>query len=816
MGTYSTALKTRLRWRRSRWVVAILATLWCAAASAQDRLVDREPFDRILLDSANDNRSLDVLPLTFPDGRLPDPFPKSGTLRVVLVDYPLQEFEVKWANIKEIRLFAQLVLDEAEQLARGGRFRQAYEYLSYLQRYHADLPGLFPAMENVLELEVARSYAQGAFEQSWMVLNTLIDRNPKHPGINRALSNVASGLLERQIATSDFRSARHYVGLLEDRFGEVGRTIADRWRERLRGMAAQRVQEARAHFASGRIDEARSGVRAALAIEPGLDEALRLARQIAIARPRIIVAVVAEAAPTLTRRLDDWAARRIEPLVDPPLVELRGFSADGGEYRSPYGELLRESSGSTTLVLSPKADRDSLTAYTLARRLVTLARSSQGELGTLLARQLSEIAVNGTQAVQIKWRYPHVRPEALLGIGLNDEVRLDVESGAAAGQSEQERSAGRPLESNPLGPFQFKRRTLEEVSFARQTPASAPEGAAEIDAKVPVQEIVERTFASEDEAVAALLRGEVDMVERISPTHVPRLTTQDGIIVSQYALPTVHVLVPSAENRLMAIPELRRALVYGVDRQSVVNELLISDGPRDSAVAISGPLPPGNSFTDPIGYAYDRAIEPRAYDPRLAATLATVAARLHNPPQPSGRDSQEASAEEVELPELTLAHPSLPLPRAVCQAIAQELEAAGIPIRLAEYLPEDLRDGKLDCDLRYAELAMWEPVVDVYRLLGPRGEVGTCSARMGLALSRLDQARTWQEVREALHEVHRVARDELVVIPLWQTTNYFAYRASIEGVTSQPVTLYHNVANWRIQSDVAARRGMPDAEATTQ
>jgi hypothetical protein len=76
---------------------------------------------------------------------------------------------------------------------------------------------------------------------------------------------------------------------------------------------------------------------------------------------------------------------------------------------------------------------------------------------------------------------------------------------------------------------------------------------------------------------------------------------------------------------------------------------------------------------------------------------------------------------------------------------------------------------------------------------------------MSLALSKLEQAVSWQDIRRRLGEVHRIAADELVVIPLWQTVNFYAYRRTAADVGKKVVSLYQNIERWKQPAEVAAR-----------
>ena len=94
-------------------------------------------------------------------------------------------------------------------------------------------------------------------------------------------------------------------------------------------------------------------------------------------------------------------------------------------------------------------------------------------------------------------------------------------------------------------------------------------------------------------------------------------------------------------------------------------------------------------------------------------------------------------------------------------------------------------------------LAVWEPMHDARRLLSSTGVAGRASALMAAALDQLDRAENWNQARDQLREIHRIAHYDLPLIPLWQTVNHFAHRKSLGGVEANPVTLYQDLPKWR-------------------
>jgi hypothetical protein len=131
-----------------------------------------------------------------------------------------------------------------------------------------------------------------------------------------------------------------------------------------------------------------------------------------------------------------------------------------------------------------------------------------------------------------------------------------------------------------------------------------------------------------------------------------------------------------------------------------------------------------------------------------------------------------------------------------------QLERAGIQVKLTEFSSDDLLAGKVEYDLRYAELAVWEPLIDARSILGEHGLAGEVpSGAMQAALRQLDQASNWNDVRARLAEIHDITHHELPVIPLWQTVNYFAHRDTLRGIGESPVALYQNIESWSFAAD---------------
>ncbi|MCH2115284.1 MAG: ABC transporter substrate-binding protein [Pirellulales bacterium] len=775
------------------------------------RLLDRVPFDRITLDAASGGHKIDILLLS--ERHVPNPLPVNGDLEVRRLSQPSVQYTIRWASIAQVEFFEQLLLKEARRLTATANLDEAYEYLYFLAQHYSHLEGLAAAQEKYLVQDAGATYRAKRYDESLTVLLALYNLNPRRVGLEKQVEVVSDLLIQEHLSEKNFTSARGVLKLLQQGFPQLGLENIATWQQKFQSDVARQLALARRAMDQGNSRLARQAVRRANGILPENPAAMSLVQEINQRWSEIVVGVSTLASETGRTLLGDWTASRIRPLMAPQLVELVDFGAEGGIYRFRGGELASDDSGLGLEVrLDKTALAEGITPERIAVQLLRMSDPASLSYQVGLGGLLKTVGIDEGQHVQIKWHLSHVRPEALLQMPL--EQVLGGNKPPLAYHAFQE--------ENQLDRIRYSRRAAADPRAPTENPLR-PSGRQSPQVAGP-KTIIERVIPNEQEAIDALLQGDVDALDRIPPWQVERLRESKKIIVDFYRLPTVHVLIPNYANPLLGCREFRRALCYGIDRKRILNELILGGQPAPGFGVLSGPLPRGSTQSDPIGYAYDPVISPLPYEPRLAAVLAKVA-RLsvakkasalaaNTAAKKSGKEIENTSektpvpqnAVEVAAQPLVLAFAPDALARSACQTIKRQLDAIGIPIELRELAP---RMGPLpdDYDLFYTDLAIWEPLVDARQLLGPHGRAGNCSAAMSLALERVDRAQNWKEARTRLQHVHQISKSDLPVIPLWQTINAFAYRQTLQGIGKSPVSLYQNLSEWKVRLPEA--RGAP-------
>jgi tetratricopeptide (TPR) repeat protein len=761
--------------RAAPWSAVCLLGLLAAASpggaqTAELPLLGQDPFDELTLDAANGNAVLEVEPVELPNRRLPDNPRPSDTIRVRLPDRPDEEFDVAWRNIARLRLFEQIVLDKAAELASAGKYDEAFDHLQFVYDRDPRYPGLAAGLQEFLWRQAQQAEKAGKADEAALLLADLAARKADYPGLNETLARLFDQRQASLITAGDYHAAREQLRALGGRFGPEVQAVADRRRNELIELAKTAWNSARARQQAGALPEALADCDRALAIWPELAEARETATQLLERYPRVAVAVDELPATGAWNALVCRGGARAQRLERRLLFELIGSGAEGGVYESPVvTSQFSEDRAQMTLALR-ELGASGPTSLDIARRLLTLADPSAADFSPGWAAVLERVEVADLQRVQLTLA-PHVRPEAWL----NAEIQ-----------------AG-PGSASPVllrGPYAAQSRETGVVRFVSR-------GDAPLSSLQPA-EIVERQYTDTASALSALRRGEVSAVARVPPWLLPRARALPEIAVQSYALPTVHVLVPNLERPLMARRTFRRALLYAIDRQSILQQDLLAGQEIPGCRVLDGPFPAGVSFDDPLAYGFDSSLPARPFDPRLALALTRVA--LY---ETRAADKLAGRPETKTLPELTLAHPADDVARAACRTIRAQWQAIGLKVRLLELKPNEPTLAGGPYDLVYAELAVWEPVVDAQRLFAPGGLVRG-SPYLDLALRRLATAGTWEEVRSRLREIHRLVVDDATVLPLWQTANHLAYHKSLSGLTGRPLRIYDQVERWRTEPRIPA------------
>jgi ABC-type transport system substrate-binding protein len=780
------AAKCRLTLRRTAvllFAAVLVSALAIAPAHAQtpgDRIIDREPFDRMTLDAVNEYKLIMIKPYPFPDRRVPaDPRP-SEKLRVRLVENDT-EYEIAWQHIEKFELFEQIVLAEANQLTAEGKFDEAYDYFTFLFDFYPKTQSLAESQQYFLYQSSGAAFRQQRYHEALGIVEELWSLNPEYragentPPLKTVLGNIARKLIDQYVVKEDYRSARTILARLTKQYQAADEPFAREWRDKLSALAAARRDEARAHMDAGRYIQAYDACALMRLIWPDVEGGAELSAEVARRHPLVIVGVEHPASSLDSRDISNPAARRAGRLVQRGLLEYAGPGPEGGQYTSPLGTVEQSVDG-LELLFNLRSDAE-LSGYDVARLLLRWAQPGEEGFEPAWARTLESVGVSSVTRVTARLKSPHVLPQALLqgsfGLPASADPGPSVGDGASSSDAAQ---AG-----NGLFVLFSHDDTLTRFNASPRMARPAEQ----------LAEVAERLYTDPQRAILALKRGEIDVLERVFPGDLSAVQSEAEIGLAPLEMPTSHVLIVRDKHPYLANRTFRRALVYGLDREQILRQGILRGQDLPGYGVVSAPFPAPLGRGDSQAYAYDTQVEPRPYDPRLGLTLRI----LSQTEVKSFFEKQQQQAPA--LAPITIGHPADELSRIACRAIVKQWDAIGVKCKLTEFPPGVFTDEG-QCDLIYVQAAVWEPIVDASRLLGPEGLAPAKSAFVQLTLRQIERSPNWQEARQRFRQLHRLLHEDVTLIPLYQTHDYYAYRKSWSGLASPRVSLYENIAQWRV------------------
>ncbi len=731
-------------------------------------LLQEEPHDLIFFEDSAGGGWVKARKLPFPGRQIPEA--PTGRLKIEVLGIEDTVFTAKWSDIERIELWEDRLEREARERIGQGDFASAYPFLAVLIRDYPNRPGLRSLRIEYLWNDARRRAADGQLGASLAMLEELRRYAPDHNPENvlRAIGRITDEVLTRLVDEGELDQAQQLLARLKDEYGDRRLSSVARWDEEFLDMAKEKQEQAIAARDAEDYRAARQLARDSASLSPNIPGGQELIREIDTIYPLINVGVLQAASEFDPTRIDNWGARRSGRLLYRTLFEMQEAGPEGGVYDFLFGRTEHSPDRMQfDMLLEPERLPEPLNrvdAFHVADVLAERARSDSPYHFSPWAAAIDAIGLDGPKEIRCRLRRPNLLPAALL--------QVTVDGSWFGGEPE-----------SPTGDY---RHDGAEGNLTRYVLTDAPKTESQ------PRELVENRYESATTAVAALLKGEVDVVDQLFPSDAARLRESSKIRVGTYPLPTVHMLIPCSDHPYLAERTFRRALVYGTHRDDILQGELLERNELPGCQVLSGPFPAGVEQNDPLGYAYDRSIAARDYEPRLAKLLITMN---------QNQMKSAAARREEELPEMRpirLAFPPNNLARIACEAIRSQWQLLDLDVELVELPVGRSYPEEGTADIVYVAAAVWEPILDARRVLGPEGLAHSNDQLIGLGLRRLEQSRNWKDARDRLLDLHSITHHELPILPLWQLVDSYAYRRELVGIGTDIVSLYQNANRWRL------------------
>lgn len=761
-----------------------------AEGGPQIALIDREPFDRMTLDEFNKGKVYEIIPLASPPSR---PLPQSGELifEPISGDWQGELLVVGWEHVIEYRTFNMLLLEEADELLKQKNFSEAYRYILYVYDNGGNVDReIVKKLRTVMYKDANDNFDKGNYDLALTILEDVYKREPDFivPGSNRRLVDMILECYDKSIPplveTGAYKAVRSLVGTLKETYGGSASALAEKWEAELARLHAEAMDQARAARAAGDSLRARQLAQRALSILPQDRSSVEFINQLIAKRPFVVVGVTQAAAKPNPDRLEHWASRRVGRLTERRLVEFVGLADEGGKYEFVAGRVFAKDETGLVyrFVIEPQKlgfAIPRLNAYQLASQFLDYADADNPRCVVAWAKNLDSVTVVDDNTVDVQLKIPLVRPEAYLSLPFRDDIAELTQTGAYLIQ-EQKEQAEQLVKFEP-NPRYLSRRTSED-----QLPG-----------------IAELLFPNQSEAADALVRGEIDVLDRVSPNDLPRLRRDSEIEVRSYLLPTVHMLVPNRRNEFIQDNLFRNGLMKSINRQLVLNGLAGRGMEIDGTEVLNGPFPIGMENLDQIAYAYNTRIPVIPFNQQMGMALvetsrqARIAMALKKlPPEEANKPN---AAPEIKFPEIVLAHPEGDVPAVACAAIAQSWQEIGLRVKVRRLPPGVTIPEDEEYDFLYVEIMMAEPLADAEFLFGKKGLVKQTNAAIEQITRDSSVSTSWRTASNSLRNLHRQVNNDMSVLPLWQMREFYAHRRNVRNVGRDLIFIYQNIDRWRLE-----------------
>lgn len=731
-------------------------------------LDEKVPFDVITLKKEAGGKSIRVNPIDFPNRRVPSSPKETDRFKVTFPIFPDRVYDISWKDIQTVILYEQLILQQANKLLDKKQFAEAFEHLNFLLINYPQTQGLAKLRRDFLFRSATEMAGMRKLPHALAVLEefqkTFPDDKDKDK-IRTAISNVSSQLIDSYFAEKELATAKAMISRLDKDYKKDPLPVVLKWKGKFLEMAMELKTQSEAARDAGDFPKARQAAVKMLEVEPDIEGGKQLLNDLILAYPIIRIAVFQKSATPDPSSLADWPSFRNGQLVSKPMFEFRSTGPEGGQYRFSFGSFQHSDDRTELDLMIQNPGKDSVPdSLEISQALLNRATVEHPTYVPGWASIVDSVSVYGPERLKLKLRRPHVLPQAFL-------------------QWQMPTKGSTPSVN---GLYRLSKQEPDRMRFdwANSTPP----------ADYQPKEIQEILYSDPQKAVSDLMRGEIEMIDRLFPADIRLLRNVRNVETEEYALPMVHMLIPRTQNPYLDSPEFRRALLYAINRDGILNGEIL--GGKSTAVSrvISGPFPAGASDADPLAYAYNSSVENIAYDTRAAKILVLLT-------QAKLRGMAEKRKEPMpELPLLRLGVPDYESARVAGEAIVQAWKLVNIPAELVVLEKAPSADDLKPIDLLYVSASIWEPATDAERLFGKGGPAESNNQYIVQELGKLSAARNWREVRQGCQDLHALVAAHLPILPLWQVGESFAYRTEVVGVTKKPIGLYQDIQKWRYQA----------------
>ncbi len=311
-----------------------------------------------------------------------------------------------------------------------------------------------------------------------------------------------------------------------------------------------------------------------------------------------------------------------------------------------------------------------------------------------------------------------------------------------------------------------------------------------------IDSILARVCQTNEEARAALGKGEIDLVDTMA-VYANNYSDLDKITGYKYLTENYEFLALNCNNPLFADKNVRKAIAYAIDRTDIISRVYLNN-----AETVDVPMP-SNSWL------YDSAYRIYDYDEKRAAKLLKEAGWTDS--DGDGVLDKIVEGEKQDLAFTILTNSDNDFRRDVAELISKHLSLVGFRVQTEavsweQLQSENMQKHKFDAiltgyyldyvpDLRFAfhSSQIGKGKNNFYRYQNP--ELDSLLDTAATAYREKDKKKAYQKIQE-----HLVG--ELPVISLYFRTGSLLVNNRVHGVDKvRELNLYNNIKDWYLVNE---------------
>ena len=695
-------------------------------------------------------------------------------LRYLVITLPGEmenpEYRIEIQKIDRIIHHEDQMLQRIDALVRDGTLDTAFELLLRLQRTWTDWPGVVQRHNNLLFADGGKRLAEGKPESALVPLTELFGRAADHPGLRDRIGTAIDQIVAPALAADNLRMARYFLFELDRMYS--GHPVFQQHAAALSALAEEQLVAAAQARQQGNHAAAAELAEQATRIWPRTPNLATRYKPFAERYQRLRVGVVNLATDPNPSPYPSPAQVRAAHLADIPLFELDRYRNGTIYYRTRYFDEWEPVDLGRRLKITLRQSRQPwesqpvLDAPTIAALIEPRLNPRLDQYDERLAGYIESVRVLSPVELEIRFLRVPARVEPLLDdlVPYAPEVVAQLPEG----------------ETIPVGGFLPAETSEDRIVFRRAQPE--PDGLPQFH----VAEVIEHRYHSHEKALQALRQGEVSMLPDLPDWIIRRITAetdfQKTFFVEPYAIPQTHVIQFNPQSPAVRVREMRRAMLYVLDREAVLRNTVLRDPRAAHGRVVTSPFPVSSSGNSPD-------VPQRAYDLSAAIALALAAAQQLN----------------GELPELRMLVPAGPVEQAAAADLVRAWRRIGLTVTIIDPADAAASEAPVAWDLHYRTLHMVEPTVQLWPFLTTQStavvnDLDVYPDWLKQKLIQVDRTSDWGRALDTVRELHEMLWSEVRFIPLWEVDGFMVVRKNIQGFPTPPVHCYQNIDRWTMQA----------------